>query len=94
MDIQSTLPHVQFPAHGPIACRGCFLNAEPVMDVGPWRIVNDPGAWGGRPRPRFWSWASRRDSPRPRPRGAVPSRPFPSRRCARASRRCFRFSAF
>lgn len=46
MDIQSTLPHAQFPAHGPIACRGCFSNAEPVMDVGPWRIVNDSGAWG------------------------------------------------
>lgn len=46
MDIQSTLPHALFPAHGPIACRRCFSNADPVMDLGPWRAVNDPGAWG------------------------------------------------
>lgn len=46
MDVQSTLSHAQLPAHGPIACRKCFSNAEPVTDEGLWRAVNDPGAWG------------------------------------------------
>lgn len=46
MDIQSTIPHAPFPAHGPIACRRCFTEAAPQMDLGPWRVVNDPGAWG------------------------------------------------
>jgi len=46
MDVQSTLSHAQLPTHGPIACRKCFSNAEPVIDEGPWRAVNDPGAWG------------------------------------------------
>lgn len=46
MGIQSTISRAPFPAHGPIACRRCFTVPEPVLDVGPWRAVNDPGAWG------------------------------------------------
>ncbi len=46
MDSLSTIPHASLPAHGPIACRRCFTDAAPQMDLGPWRVVNDPGAWG------------------------------------------------
>lgn len=46
----NTIPNM-LPAHGPIPCRKCFSSTEPVIDLGPWRIVNDPGAWGAaRPR--------------------------------------------
>lgn len=34
------------PAHGPISCRDCFLSGGNTMDVGNWRAVNDPCAWG------------------------------------------------
>src|SRR5215211_4495813 len=46
MDIVSTTSHAHLPAHGPIACRRCFTGPDPVQDVGSWRMVNDPGAWG------------------------------------------------
>lgn len=46
MGIQSTIAHAPFPAHGPIACRRCFTVPDQVIDVGPWKAVNDPGAWG------------------------------------------------
>jgi len=46
MDSLSTIPHADLPAHGPIACRRCFTDAAPQRDLGPWRVVNDPGAWG------------------------------------------------
>ncbi len=35
------------PAHGPIACRRCFQDVDgDVLEIGKWRAVNDPGAWG------------------------------------------------
>ena len=35
------------PAHGPIACRNCFDGvAGNTLEIGAWRAVNDPGAWG------------------------------------------------
>lgn len=46
MDNPSTIPHAHFPAHGPIACRRCFTDVAPQKDLGPWRVINDPGAWG------------------------------------------------
>lgn len=41
----STVQH-GLPAHGPISCRSCFSAAGNEMDLGRWRVVNDPGAWG------------------------------------------------
>lgn len=46
MDNQSTTSHAHLPSHGPIACRRCFTGLDPVQEIGSWRIVNDPGAWG------------------------------------------------
>lgn len=46
MDAQSTIPHARLPAHGPITCRRCYTNTASVAEAGPWRAVNDPGAWG------------------------------------------------
>lgn len=35
-----------YPKHGPMACNRCFATADHVAQVGRWRVVNDPGAWG------------------------------------------------
>lgn len=35
------------PSHGPISCRRCFGGVDgDTLEVGAWRAVNDPGAWG------------------------------------------------
>lgn len=36
------------PSHGPLACRKCYgsNDASLPLELGPWRAVNDPGAWG------------------------------------------------
>jgi len=43
-----------FPKHGKIDCRVCFDNdsnlTSPHCD---WKMVNDPGAWGGSENPEF-----------------------------------------
>lgn len=38
---QNSLPH-----HGPIPCNRCFTAEDRVAQLGRWRVVNDPGAWG------------------------------------------------
>ncbi|WP_306222525.1 hypothetical protein [Bosea beijingensis] len=35
-----------FPSHGPISCARCIAPDQRVAEVGRWRVVNDPGAWG------------------------------------------------
>lgn len=35
-----------FPSHGPISCARCIAPDQRVVEVGRWRVVNDPGAWG------------------------------------------------
>lgn len=43
------------PKHGKIQCRKCFLSVEgDVATPHPdWRIINDPGAWGGGANPYY-----------------------------------------
>lgn len=37
---------VMLPPHGRINCRNCFTTDGEMEEIGPWRAVNDPGAWG------------------------------------------------
>lgn len=37
---------MSLPVHGWVACRRCFTAPAPLLEIGPWRAVNDPGAWG------------------------------------------------
>ena len=43
------------PAHGKISCRQCFSSAHEKVCApnADWRIVNDPGAWGGGENPDY-----------------------------------------
>lgn len=33
-------------SHGPISCRTCYLGSETVMELGDWRLHNNPGYYG------------------------------------------------
>ena len=38
------------PPHGCITCRRCFKTDDHTQMIGKWQMVNDPAAWGLRPR--------------------------------------------